>query len=480
MPSTPSPLPPPVKRTSLYTRILLVAGVGLGLMLLLGHRSWGQRAAPKVAAPRLSVPGEGSFTAGLSASKVLAKSSGELFVSADLVAKPPPSSGERAPIDLALVLDRSGSMAGEKLAAARHAASGIVSRLADRDRVALVQYDQEVEVLVPLTPLGDGGRQRLKGALQSVVEGGSTDLYHGLATGLGQVGRERGTGRVNRVVLLSDGQANSGVTDPMRMGRLATEAAGSGIRVTTVGMGLDYNEDLLALLAESGRGRYYYVRDAASLEQVFAGEAAAVQATVATQVELSIEPGVPGVEILEVYGYDVRRAGTAVVVPMADLSGGESRRITARLKIPTSSPGRMDVVGLRLSSVDALNKQPATRTIRLQAEVTRDEREVEASVNPAVMAHVVQMRAAVAMRQATAAYQRGDQAAAQATLSAELDRAEATARRYKLPAPKVTAATSALPQMAREFSANAPSSEAGKAAIKSGKAAAIVQSKASM
>ena len=114
---------------------------------------------------------------------------------------------------------------------------------------------------------------------------------------------------MNRVVLLSDGQANEGVTDRPTLGRIAAGAADRGVRLTTVGMGLDYNEDLMELLAENGRGRYYYVKDAASLEGVFAGELASMQATVASATELQLTPLCAGVEMLEVFGYETRAPG---------------------------------------------------------------------------------------------------------------------------------------------------------------------------
>src|SRR5207245_10292972 len=154
-------------------------------------------------------------------------------------------------------------------------------------------------------------------------------------------------------ILLSDGQANVGMVDLASLGTVAQAAAEQGIHVTTVGLGLDYNEDLMEALAERGRGQYYYVKDAASLERVFAGELRALEATVATQLELRIEPAAPGVEILDVPGYPLRRVGAAALVPLADLAGGETRKIVVKLRAPVHTLGAQPIVRATLAFAEA-------------------------------------------------------------------------------------------------------------------------------
>src|SRR5213075_2114544 len=115
--------------------------------------------------------------------------------------------------------------------------------------------------------------------------------------------------------------------DPKQIADLARDAAGKGVRISSVGLGLDFNEDLMEAIAESGRGNYHYVREAHQLDGVIAGELAGVQATIATGVELRLTPACAGVELTEVHGYDSHRDGTTLVVPMSDVFGGDRRKL---------------------------------------------------------------------------------------------------------------------------------------------------------
>jgi Ca-activated chloride channel family protein len=428
----------------------------------------------------------GTLTAALSGEKLLQNGTGEVYVSIDLTARPVAAGGgaNRPPVDLALVIDRSGSMSGGKLDAARRAAQGIVRRLADGDRVALVQYDSTAEVLVPLGALDPGGRVRLEQAIGGIVERGGTNLHGGMVLGQRELlGRQRSNpasvaGRVNRVVLLSDGQANEGITDRTTLGRIAGAAADQGVRLTTVGIGLGFNEDLMELLAENGRGRYYYAQDAGSLDQVFAGELAALQATVASATELRLVPGCPGVEVLEVFGYETRRQGAATVVPMVDLSGGDSRRLVAKLRVPTGATGRADLLAVELAYTDTRTRRPGASALLLGAEVTADPMAAQVATNREVMAHVVQVEAATAMRGAAAAYERGDRQAARLLLEKKQTEMRALARKLALDEAKISQALHDLPRFAGEIDAHDPSSDIGKHSLKLRKLGAKGQMKA--
>src|SRR5262249_20398951 len=149
-----------------------------------------------------------------------------------------------------------------------------------------------------------------------------TNIHDGLTLGRDEVLRGLGQGTVNRVILLSDGNANVGITDVPSLSRVASDASERGVRITTVGLGLDCNEDLMEQVADHGRGQYSCGRAASGRDAVFAGELKAIQGTVAPAAELRLEPACAGVEIAEIYGYPTRRDGRAVVVPLADLAGG--------------------------------------------------------------------------------------------------------------------------------------------------------------
>jgi Ca-activated chloride channel homolog len=489
-PAAPAPAPtPPASRG---TRLLL-AGAAVALVgLLIGPRLSASRREVPDARPAASGSQcrigraaaraqqdfrRGRLAAALSGQKLLAGVPGEVYVSIDLTAAPA-DDGQRPAVDLALVIDRSGSMAGEKLVAAKQAARGIVGRLASGDRVALVQYDNSAEVLVPLVGLDGEGRSRLLQAIDGIFERGGTNLHGGMVLGQQELLRATGPGRVNRVVLLSDGQANQGITDQPSLGRIAAGAADRGVRLTTVGMGLDYNEDLMELLAENGRGRYYYVKDAASLEGVFAGELASMQATVASATELKLTPLCAGVEVLAVYGYETRAQGSSTLVPMVDLFGGDSRRLVARLRVPAAALGRADLLEVTLGYRDARDQRPGGAALVLGTEFSRDAHAVEMAVDREIMSHVVQMEAATVMRAAATAYERGDRAGARLQLQEKERAMRNLAVKYALPEAKVEQALRELPVFAGEIDARSPSSDLGKHSLKARKMGAKAQMKA--
>lgn len=195
---------------------------------------------------------------------------------------PPGNARPRPDLDLALVLDRSGSMAGAPLEHARQAAAAAITSLGRRDRVALVVYDNNVDVLAPLS-LPD---QRMLTRLDQVEAGQTTALYPGWRTGAEELRQSGWQERLRRVLLLTDGQANVGLQDHDEIGMHVAGFARHGINTTTLGFGDHYNENLLRSMAACGAGNHYYVQSPAQLRDVFNQELAALEATVATDVRL--------------------------------------------------------------------------------------------------------------------------------------------------------------------------------------------------
>jgi Ca-activated chloride channel family protein len=334
-------------------------------------------------------------------------------------------------------------------------------------------------LVVPLVKLDGDGRARLDRAIDAITERGGTNLHAGMVLGQLELLRAAIPGRVNREVLLSDGQANQGITDRGALARLAGGAADRGLRLTTVGLGLDYNEDLMEALAENGRGRYYYVKDAATLESVFAGELESLQATVATATELRLVPACAGVEVLSVLGYETRRDGAATVVPMVDLFGGDSRRLVAKLRVPAGGQARADLVRVELAYIDARTRRPGGAVLALGAEVTSDAVAVQAAADSEVLANVVQVESAAAMRTAATAWERGDRDAARAALSQNAAQMQGLAQKYKIAPAKMQRALAEPSQLAADIDEYAVGSAGGKNSLKlrKGNAKAQMQSK---
>src|SRR3954452_13193390 len=208
----------------------------------------------------------------------------------------------RAPMNLCVVLDRSGSMEGPKIEKARQAAAMAVDKLGDDDIFSLVTYDSETDLLIPPERVGGTDhREDLKERIHRIQPGRSTALHAGVLLGAKQVRRFCEKERVNRIILLSDGLANVGPSSPSDLARLGRELRGDGIAVSTVGLGDDYNEDLMTALAESSNANYYYVKDAEKLPGIFAQELGSARSVVARGVTIRITAP-DGVRLKEIIG----------------------------------------------------------------------------------------------------------------------------------------------------------------------------------
>jgi Ca-activated chloride channel family protein len=194
----------------------------------------------------------------------------EVVVKIDLNAIADRQKHRRTPLNLAVVLDKSGSMTGAKLEKTKQAALQLVDRLAPNDVFSLVIFSDEARVLVPAQKVED--KEALKEKIEGIEAGGSTALYAGVKTGARQIQEYFSSKRINRVILLSDGLANVGPSSTRDLRRLGSDLAEKGISVTTIGVGDDYNEDLMAGLAEASDANYYYVQDTEKLPEIFAKE----------------------------------------------------------------------------------------------------------------------------------------------------------------------------------------------------------------
>ena len=248
----------------------------------------------------------------------------------DLPASDAKGGGARPPLNLALVIDRSGSMAGQKLDYARQAAVYAVDQLRAEDRVSIVAFDDRVETVVASTTAAD--KARLRDGIARIDTRGSTALHAGWVEGGAQVGGHLETGRLNRVILFTDGQANVGETRPDAIANDVHGLATRGVSTTTLGIGSDYNEDLLEAMARAGDGNYYFIESPGQLPGLFAAELRGLLATVGRNVSLGLEPG-PGVEILEVLNELERNSYGRLQLPNL-LAGAAPVEVTLRLRVP--------------------------------------------------------------------------------------------------------------------------------------------------
>jgi Ca-activated chloride channel family protein len=198
---------------------------------------------------------------------------------------------DRTPVNVAFVIDRSGSMAGLRIAQAREAAIMAVNRLEPNDIASVVIFDDKVDVLVPAQKVTDRGL--FTSAIQRVTSRGSTAIYAGVSEGANEVRKNIDPKRLNRVVLLSDGLANVGPKDPAEFAQLGRELLKQGISVSTIGLGKDYNEDLMLELARAGDGNHAFAAAPDDLIKIFNKEFDDVLASCAqtVSIDVDLQPG---------------------------------------------------------------------------------------------------------------------------------------------------------------------------------------------
>jgi len=236
----------------------------------------------------------------------------------------------KLPLNLAVVFDRSGSMGGVKIEQARQATSLLVGKMGRDDVFSLVAYDTDVDVLIPPQKVTD--KKRLRRTISKLEPLGSTALYEGVSKGAEQLKEFFSESRVNRVILLSDGLANVGPKSNREIARLGRRLADEGIAVTTVGLGDDFNEDLMTTMAEASDANYYYVQDVETLPDVFAKELGTLQQIVARDITIDITfPD--GVIPIEIIGREEKIQGQKGKVRLRSLVASQERDIYLRCRV---------------------------------------------------------------------------------------------------------------------------------------------------
>lgn len=303
----------------------------------------------------------------------------------------------RAPMNLAIVLDRSGSMEGAKLEKARQAAAMAVDKLSDDDIFSLVTYDDQTDLLIPPERVGGRDhREELKARIHRIQAGGSTALHAGVVLGAKQVRRFFEKERVNRVILLSDGLANVGPSSTSELSRLGRELRGDGISVSTVGLGDDYNEDLMTALAEASNANYYYVKDAEKLPGIFAQELGAARSLLARSIVIRIEAP-DGVKLKEIVGRpDIECHDRVAEIRMPELFGSEKRRFLVRCLAEGQTADAIAPATVQLSYATVTGVQAPEQRQSPKVVFTDDEKKADSSVRMEVAREnsVVQNRVA--------------------------------------------------------------------------------------
>jgi Ca-activated chloride channel family protein len=347
------------------------------------------------------------------------------------------------PVHLAIVVDRSGSMAGPKMTNAVAAAVGAVERMHDGDRATVVSFDTSARVLVPPTVLDASSRPTVEASIRAMRAGGDTCISCALATATQELDASPGPrDEVKRILLISDGEATTGVRDVTGLRAMAARARDRGIGVSTIGVDLAFDQRVMAAIAQESNGRHWFVPDATALTQVFEEELGTLETAVASEAELAIEPA-PGVVIDDVLDRSFRRDGNRVLVPLGTFDAREEKTVLARVHVPADADGTQPVARLALVYRDVASRSAASCAGSLALDV-RSDGSAQRSLDPFVSARVERSRTARALTDANELFEKGrgdDARAALARRQAELSAA----------GPAAVAAATAMPKPSRGF-----------------------------
>jgi Ca-activated chloride channel family protein len=309
---------------------------------------------------------------------------------------------------LALVIDKSGSMTGSRIANAISAATGAVDRLRDGDQVTVVAFDTRPEVVVPLTTISASSRASVASAIRGIKLGGDTCISCGMEEALTELRRGGGaTGGdlVPRMLVLSDGDTNNGIRDIPGFKALAQRAMGNGVSVSTIGVDLEYNEKIMSAIAQSANGRHYFVENDRDLARVFDAEAAALTETLASNVVAEIELE-KGVELVRVFDRTFGRSGTRVNVPLGSLSRGEVKTVLLKVRLAAQAAGTVPVARVRVDYRDVAAEKDASTRGALATELTSSSTQAS-TLDGVVFDRVQRSETAAALREANTLFSLG-------------------------------------------------------------------------
>jgi len=338
---------------------------------------------------------------------------------------------ERTPVNLAIVLDHSGSMSGEKLAHAKEAAIMAIVQLTPADILSVVIYDSEVEVLVPATKVSDP--QTICQAIRRISAGSNTALFAGVSKGAREVRKFLDRGRVNRVILLSDGLANEGPSTPHELGELGASLIKEGISVTTFGLGLGYNEDLMAELSRRSDGNHAFIETPRELARIFNAEFGDVLSVVAQEVKVDI--GFTNCRPVRLLGRDGEIRGHTVFTTLNQLYGNQEKFVLLEF----ASDGRNDApptMDVQVTWTDMKTHQTVSAKDQVIVRFSEKPEEVSAGENRAVMISASQLIANDQYKVATRLRDEGKIDEARKLLLSNTEYLVERAKRYQAPALK--------------------------------------------
>lgn len=429
-----------------------------------------EKPQPKEEAPQTSAVADGTLRLKASTSHGYIKTGdvSDVYAAVDISAVEH-QGDERPPLNISIVIDRSGSMAGDKIEHARLAARRLVNVLDEGDRVAIVSYGSDVSVDFSSRPVSALNRDQMLSAIDNITVSGGTNLSGGYQQGLSEVTRWKTGDSINRVILMSDGNANIGVTYLPELERMARNGLSQGVSLSSIGVGLDYNEDLMTRMANEGAGNYYFVDNSATIAEVFEKELKGLASTVARDTALVIKLA-PGVSLRELYGFPYRESNGQIMISLAEFRSEQSKNVLMKIGVPGDASKRA-IMDVQLSYVDLLHDDASQhQSVQLHSIATTDEVKLANAVDAQVISRVQQVEVANSMQQAMKLYEKGDASAAAQVISTQQKRMRRARKKYKLKSDSFDRVDDELSSLNTEIKNTPAKSASGRKMVKSKKA----------
>jgi Ca-activated chloride channel homolog len=360
---------------------------------------------------------------------LLAGQSQKVFLKVSLDGLALEQSGRRAPVNVAIVLDRSGSMSGEKMWKAKEAAKMAISRLSPDDIVSVVAYNHSVDVLVPATKAVD--KQEIFRRIDRLGADGNTALFAGVSKGAHEVRKFLDRQRVGRVILVSDGMANVGPSSPGELADLGFSLVKEGVSVTTIGLGTGYNEDLMAALARASDGNHAFAENAGDMARIFNLEFGDLLSVVAREVSVTIRLS-SGIKPIRVLGREAQIYGQTIRARVNQLYASQEKFFLIEVQVPASMAGMLrDVAQVGIDYTNALTGRNEHLSDRSRVSFSNSQTEVDRAINERVVVAGVELVSNEQNRYALELRDKGNVKQARKVLEANAAFLDKKARRHK-------------------------------------------------
>lgn len=313
----------------------------------------------------------------------------------------------RRPLNLSLVIDRSGSMAGDKIDYTRQAAQFLVQHLGSNDIFSIVLYNDKVETLLP--PERVSNKDSVSQLLDRIRVRGTTNLSGGWLEGCMHVAKKLSPTSMNRVILMSDGLANRGVTDASTLITMAKQKYGEGVATTAMGLGKDFNEDLMMEMANAGGGAFYFIESPEVTPEIFQEELSGLLNVIGQNLNITIttEGDVSALRQLNAYPVEVK--GQSTTFRLGDIFAHEVKTLVLELSIPAlESIGEAQIASLRFDYDEITGENTTHHTEEFPVKVNVRANAEQSLPNKEVVQSVLLLQAANARRDAVKAADKGD------------------------------------------------------------------------